>query len=377
MFETPQHTQRKPLTDELHARPFTPIEPPAQALYVALMPEADQARRSPKEDLAHLNALLAHLGAAPAMADGDRAPNFYLGAFDGFRLKWERHTEFVSYLFELEGPGPAPFTPRLAEIAPPAWIERASLRIISASVVEIIPATDEDDAQRIATEKLAPHFVRDSLALTWVTERNAIAMGDFRIDAAGFTRFGVVALPDIGPRRLGRITQRLIEMETYRTLAMIALPVARRLGPELTRLETTLAEVTRSIANDDNARAPDPEVERETLATLSALSADLESLAAETAFRFGGARAYETIVYDRIAALREESLRSRQTFEEFMVRRFKPALRTVRSTEERLQTLSIRGERAANLLRTRIDVSLEEQNQQLLKSMDDRAQLQL
>ncbi|MEM9725557.1 MAG: DUF3422 domain-containing protein [Pseudomonadota bacterium] len=378
MIELPQHSARGPLTDELHARPFMPIRAPSQAVSLALVAESGGATRDPRDDLAHLNALLSHLGASPCMADGDRVPNFYIGEFESFQLKWERHTEFVTYMIAPKEGSGAPFEPLIDGLTPPGWLEDSPLRAIAACAVDIVSAADEAEAERIAIEELAPHFNRNSLAVTWVTERAAIALGDFRIDQNGYTRFGVVALDgQIGARRLGRVVQRLIEMEVYRVMAMKALPVARALNPELSLIEARLAEVARDIAAADDNGGPDPQDDRRILTTLTALSADLEKVSAENAYRFSASRAYETIVSDRISAIREERLRSRQTFDEFMMRRFLPAVRTIRSADQRMAELAARGERAANLLRTRIDVSLQAQNQRLLQSMNDRARLQL
>merc|ERR1712173_134583 len=60
-----------------------------------------------------------------------------------------------------------------------------------------------------------------------------------------------------------------------------------------------------------------------------------------------------------------------------MMRRYAPAMRTVKSTETRLHTLAARALRAADLLRTRVDVERSAQNQAILASMDRRADLQL
>ena len=79
----------------------------------------------------------------------------------------------------------------------------------------------------------------------------------------------------------------------------------------------------------------------------------------------------------RIAALREQRFSGRQHFTEFMMRRYAPAMRTVNSAERRLEAMSSRSIRAANLLRTRVDVERSAQNQSLLESMDRRSDLQL
>ena len=98
---------------------------------------------------------------------------------------------------------------------------------------------------------------------------------------------------------------------------------------------------------------------------------------AQSSFRFGATGAYEAIVNQRIEVLREDRFQGRQTFAEFMMRRFDPAMRTVKATERRLQTMAERAIRAGDLLRTRVDVERSAQNQKLLESMDKRADLQL
>jgi len=94
-------------------------------------------------------------------------------------------------------------------------------------------------------------------------------------------------------------------------------------------------------------------------------------------FRFGATGAYEAIVQQRIEALREARFEGRQTFAEFMLRRFDPAMRTVKSTETRLRSMTDRAFRAGELLRTKVEVDRSAQNQALLESMDRRAALQL
>jgi uncharacterized membrane-anchored protein len=60
-----------------------------------------------------------------------------------------------------------------------------------------------------------------------------------------------------------------------------------------------------------------------------------------------------------------------------MMRRYDPAMRTVNSTETRLRSMVERSRRAGELLRTRVDVERSAQNQRLLESMDQRADMQL
>ena len=61
----------------------------------------------------------------------------------------------------------------------------------------------------------------------------------------------------------------------------------------------------------------------------------------------------------------------------FLDRRFSPAMATCTAVAERINGLAVRSERASNLLRTRVDIMLETQNQQLLRSVDSNARRQL
>ncbi|MFM2355408.1 MAG: hypothetical protein RLZZ528_1144, partial [Pseudomonadota bacterium] len=213
-------------------------------------------------------------------------------------------------------------------------------------------------------------MVRESLAVARVVDGAAVIAGDFRIDPAGHMRFAVFVRPGTGSRRVGRIVQRLCEIETYRALSMLGLGRARALGSRLNALDPRLSALVQAMADDRTAAV-------EELDALLAISAELESLGVQHSFRFGATGAYEAIVTQRIEVLRETRFQGRQTFGEFMMRRYDPAMRTVKSTEARLERLATRAQRAGELLRTRVDVERQGQNQKLLESMDRRADLAL
>jgi uncharacterized membrane-anchored protein len=203
-----------------------------------------------------------------------------------------------------------------------------------------------------------------------VVDGAAIVAGDFRIDAAGIMRFAVFVRPGVGERRVGRIVQRLCEIETYRAMSMLGLMRARRMTSRLNGIDPKLSLLVSSL--DSAAQSPEA-----TLHELLSISAELESQAVQVGFRFGATAAYEAILNQRVEVLREERIEGRQTFGEFMMRRYDPAMRTVKSAEVRLRSMAERAQRAAELLRTRVDVERSAQNQKLLESMDKRADLQL
>jgi uncharacterized membrane-anchored protein len=180
----------------------------------------------------------------------------------------------------------------------------------------------------------------------------------------------VFASKEAGARRIGRILQRITEVETYKSASMLGLARVREMGGDLGRIEARLTTMV-SAMNDADADADG------TLTELLGVSAELENLEAQSSFRFGATGAYEAIVNQRIEVMREERFQGRQTFAEFMMRRFDPAMRTVKATRLRLEQTTARAARAAELLRTRVDVERQKQNQRVLESMDKRADLQL
>ena len=77
-------------------------------------------------------------------------------------------------------------------------------------------------------------------------------------------------------------------------------------------------------------------------------------------------RAYRALVAQRISELRENAVSGMQTLGRFMQRRLSPAIATVAVSAEGLASLSERISRTSPLLRTRVDIATEAQNQLLL-----------
>ena len=173
------------------------------------------------------------------------------------------------------------------------------------------------------------------------------------------------------PRQGGRLVQRILEIDTYRMMALLALPVARDLVPELAAYERELSQVTTVLETADESD------EASLLDRLTRLEAHIESREAENHYRFGAAAAYHELVQRRIAELRESRIRGLQTFHDFTERRLAPAMNTCRAAASRQESLSQHIARANQLLATRVDITRERQNQALLESMNRRAKAQL
>ena len=359
----PDHPLRYATVNELHARPFPSLEVPSTAVYVAIKEPVQAQNRDRGQDLSHLLDLLDRHGSAHPQPGATH----FQGAVGRAELKWESHTEFVTYTAFTRGTSARPFDPAEAEVLPEDWLAQAPGKRLT-SVLIRVEAMPESDAELL--RRVDDWFVPESLAVSRVVDGAAVVAGDFRIDPAGHMRFAVFVAPGTGPRRVGRIVQRLCEIETYRAMSMLGLMRSRELSAKLNALDPKLSALVSGL---DHAE-PAPEVALHNLLTISA---ELESLAVQFSFRFGATAAYEAIVNQRIEVLREARIEGRQTFAEFMMRRYDPAMRTVKSAESRLKAMAERAERAAELLRTRVDVERSAQNQKLLESMDQRADLQL
>ncbi len=356
------HPLRFKLANELHARPFPSLSAPCRAIYLAVKHPKDAASRDRSQDLAHLIALLDRYGAAHPQPGATH----YSGQIGQHTLKWEQHTEFVTYTVFLSGLGEKPFDPGDFDVFPSDWLMDAPGVRVTSAMLRIAPRVPDKDIDK----HLSDWFVPESLAVSRVLGDDAVVAGDFRIDPAGHQRFAVFVRDSVGERRAGRIAQRLCEIETYKAMSMLGFTRVRDIGPRLAEMDGELMRLMELMANDDGQ-------EEATLRALLQVSTELESLSARTSFRMGASGAYEAIVHQRIKVLREERYKGRQTFAEFMMRRYDPAMRTVKSAGVRLDSMVQRATRAADLLRTQVEVGRSAQNQQLLHSMNQRAELQL
>jgi uncharacterized membrane-anchored protein len=353
------HPLRIELNDEVHARPPEPLRAPLRLSFVALTADPD-ARGA---HATHAGALAARFGVAPP----PEGSNHWSADLGPFRVLWERHTEFARFTFIVGGAGPRPFAAPAIAAVPADWLAALPGRVLLATHAEFLPDPGgTPDWDRLGAEA----FAGNPLVGSQVAGGKGTAITDFRIHADGWGRL-LVYDRGLAPRQAGRMVQRLLEIDAYRMLALLAFPVARQLGPLIAGSERELAEVTTLLAADTDRSEP------ELLERLTRLQATIESREAENHYRFGAAAAYYELVQRRIAELREGRIESLPTFSEFTERRLAPAMNTCEAATSRLESLSRRITRASQLLSTRIEATRERQNQALLESMNQRAELQL
>jgi uncharacterized membrane-anchored protein len=358
--------QRTLLHNEVHARPPARIHLPALVTYVAVFHEGITR----EDECAHLRQLPGH----EALASDALQNNFLRLRCPGYTLKWERHTEFSRYTIVQslpEGCGLGASEPDLlTDLAcPPGWLARIPGHTFAAIQLAMVDASIDEPAEKL---HLARRWLGNELVLASYMGNNAhsIAVTDFQLRPCGFERMLVIAPADTSQTRAGRIAMRLVEFETYRLMALRALPVVKELAPVLADAERQLADITAQLENKSVS-------DQALLDTLVSLAGSVERATAENTYRFSATRAYDTLVAQRIGELREQPILGTQTLGEFMRRRLLPATATVTSTAQRLASLAERVARTSALLRTRVDIATEQQNQELLAKLTRGQDMQL
>ena len=353
------HPQREALHNEVHARPYEQMTAPLTLSHLALLtPDAAASRE-------HLQRLLEarHL---PLPAAGASHLSVDLG---GVRLRWEQHTEFQTYTFWR------------MPVSSQVNLDDSALALISSDWLKSLPgewlvglhmlvsdgAAQDDEAGASLARSLLDET---SLVGSAVSDGQGRYYTDFRLHADGFAR-QLLFVQGMNPRRLGRTVQRLLEIETYRMMALLGLPVARHVAATLQHAERDLAQVAEQIRSA--ARESEPELLRQ----LTQLAGEVESLYASTHARFSASSAYFELVQRRIDELNEVRHAGLQTLGEFMDRRLGPAMQTCAWAARRQQALSERISRISNLLRTRVEIEQQQSSQALLDAMNRRQRAQM
>ncbi|TCL75784.1 DUF3422 family protein [Rhizobium sp. BK251] len=350
-FTFPTAPHRALALGEIHARPYALVTLPRVIFQLAFMMDGGAAVH---------HGVISELSRSRGISPPERDARHHAIPWGQGTLRWERHTEFSTWFWDGPVPdkfgGDVPVHPFGDGFSPPGLL-------ISGIRLEIRPEGPE-------TIEAMMLFDQASLCYSQTKNGQAAIVTDFRQNGDGLTQILVI---DRGMSEAGRgaLVQRLLDIETYRTLAMLGLPLAQTLSPEIRRIEDGLTAVTQHMKAHAREQAD------EMLGEITRLAAELEANAALSLYRFGASRAYDGIVNERVATLAEVPVPGYETLGSFLERRLAPAMRTCQSVEERQANLSQKLSRATGLVRSWIDVELERQNSVLLASMNRRANLQL
>ncbi len=355
-----QHPQRAALHNEVHARPPQALSAPLAISHIVMVCDALQ-RNASREHIATL--LRDHHLPLP-----DPQSSHIRMDLGQFHVRWELHTEFVSWTFMCGLPaqrlGESEPDQAIAAV-PQDWVAALPGQCLSSLHLWVV-ASHALGASALVKQML----LEDSLLASSVAGGVAEVYADFAMRADGFSRM-VLLVGSMSPRRLGRLVQRLLEIETYRMAALLGLPAAREASNVLSSAERELAELASAI------RSATPNDEPMLLDRLTKLAGQVESQHAATHSRFSASVAYFELVDKRIADINESALPGMQTIGEFMDRRLSPARSTCEWATRRQDALSQRVSRISNLLRTRVEIEQQQSSQALLATMNQRQSMQL
>jgi uncharacterized membrane-anchored protein len=355
-----EHALRRALHNEVHARPPEPMMAPLAISHVVMV--TDAAARAASRD--HLLQLLRdhHLPVPDDHANHLRVDGV------AWRLRWELHTEFVTWTFMVDATEGLPKTDAYGlalDSLPQQWLKDLPGECLAR--INLWAKRTDNLQDR---DELHQQFREDSLVACQLAEGEATLHTDFQIGPDGCSRM-LLRVGQLSPRRLGRLVQRLLEIETYRMVALLGLPIARTAAADLAVAEQELADLALAI------RSAHHDEEAQLLDRLTRLAGQVESLYASQHSRFSASRAYFELVDRRIQDIRETRMPGFQSIGEFMDRRLTPARSTCEWVARRQTALSERVSRMSNLLRTRVDFQQEQSSQALLTAMNRRQGMQL
>ena len=354
-----EHEQRFKLHNELHAGAVELLDAPTQISHLVLLSGNDQAEK----ERSCIAQLCERYGVTPPTLHN----NHFSATLGMYQINWERHTEYSTYTFFQSAPFETPFAEPAINHVPKEWLATLPGEIIVATHI----AFDASERPQRGLKDLSQLFASNTVIGAEVAAGNAIVWTDNQIHSDGFGRI-LIHNVELRRRQAGRLVQRLLEIETYRMLAMLPVPMMRGYIPQLAQFDERLAELT-----ENNIKLECVEDEQRLLNELTQLAAEIEGISAKSSQRFNASSMYYDIVKLRVSELREKRIQGLQMFKEFMEQRLSPAMGTCALVHEKLETLSTRVERASSLLRTRVEISMEKQSRDLLHSMDKRAHLQL
>ncbi len=358
MTEYTLHPLRDTLYNELHVRPFYPLESPQQVTYLAAISTPDALKKA----FSLLCRLCKRYEITPPQED---TVTFHQN-FGDFVITWERHVEF--YSLTVLHPSPVkgePFEYTAIDLLPADWI-----RELPGQIIVAIHLIIDDQQLGYSTDALTRYFEGQPVMLSGTYAGKAEIYTAFKLHGDGYGRI-IIRDKGMAPLQTGRLTRRFLDMETYRLLSLLSLPIARRITPQLRNMDQRLAEILTVVSNLDDSSG-----EREILEKLTKIEAHLETYRAETTNRFSATRAYHQLVKDRLERIKEVKIDEHLSIGEFINRRLNPALRTCESVQRWMEDLSKRIERASDLMRTRVNLNLQEQSRSQLEAMNRRSHLQ-
>jgi len=408
----PEHPLKSTVTGLLHQRPFQRADLPSLVSSLTLMPSRWQATLRGCEQHEPVGSAL--YASAPEQYDADyrqltqlceffnvpappHGETFFVTNLGACKLRWERHTEAQTYTFsrlatEEETQQPFAESSVALSVIPKKWLEELPGLVLAGVHVAMLETAPDDFAE------IKPHFHRDGVVTGCSVDLGRFRVySDWRTHSDGLGRILVHGMPDEAPHKhtaAGKVLNRVLELDKYRALALLALPFAQKLAPRIDQLNEELIDVTRAMlrtraaeeeghggGEGGGARGAESEDELASqqllLDRLCTLSAEGNKLSSSSSFRFAASAAYAKVVSDRIAFLQMERIEGLPSMETFLGQALHPAVRTCDAVAARLERLRTEMAHTADLLRTSLTVQQQAQNIRELEALQANSRTQL
>lgn len=417
------HPTRFEAASILHARPWNRLEVPSLVSAITCTHKTVElvdgvecplahprgATRNPAvaydADYDHLASLCEHFGATPPT----RGTSFHsCHLTPSLALRWERHAEAQTYQFTRcgdldEAALDAPFDAANVAVAavPAAWVASVPGAVICATHLAVTdetvggsskatfsaaaPAEEDDRAKHEASAAI----IEDLRRLFGSSENDVITgcelekgrfrcFSDWRSHGDGFNRVVIRHQRDDARAFVrtsaGKAAQRMIELDKYRMLALMAMPFAQGLGRRVDALNEELKDVAESV---DAMDGEDEDGKRDLLGRLTRLAVTGQRLSAIAHDRFNASNAYASIVEDRLEYMRAGRIAGVPSVNTFLDAAMKPALRTFNATQRRLDKVAMSSQLTAEIIRTRLTLEQHAQSNENLRELKKTSSTQL
>lgn len=347
----PDHPFRDAVLAELHARPVDLLDNSVRVRRVVLIVSARLG--SMREAIEAYCEFAARKGYR-LQSDARR----FAFATASRSVTWEFHTEFITVTWRSS----------LADTE--NWPSDIGLEVLRETKLVGAMRVDMIDEAELP-ERALTGFSTTSLCLVTIEYGKAQLATDFIPDPEKFIRFEFAA-HGLSPLRRAIMLRRILEIETYRTMALLALPLARETAPALRAAEielTALIEGLSDLVGIDEVKGR--------LYALHALFVRTGQISEKLHYRFAASRAYGAILQSRLEKLREVTLGRGSSLTSFLGNRVEPALATCDAMDKRLAVLSEKLARSIDMLDVRIGLDIQIQNKAVLEAIAQTARSHL
>ena len=238
--EIPEHELRQTITNELHARPYRSLAPSCSIFFFAKYTGAGK-----KQDKLAFTALQKFCIAYEIPCPSSHCKHFVADLAD-FQFKWERHSEFTTYSAIKHN-----INHILFSATPPSEI----IDFLSESEGKLLCATHlciHNASDKYTQQDILSCFKKSSTVTAKIASNEAQVWTDLRLQPDGFNHI-LLLNQALKPMKMGRVAQRLLDVNVYRHLALLTFPIAQAFAPQLADIDKKLTQLLNQMNNEQES----------------------------------------------------------------------------------------------------------------------------